>query len=225
MIETKFLQAEDCEFKFSDEDYRVEGYASTFNGTDSQNDTILPGAFSKFLEGKRMPYMRFEHLPWVIPGKWIAANEDQKGLHIVGELTRGHSASEDLRASMRHGTIRGLSIGFQSPNQNTFQRKSTGGRLLSEINLVEVSFTHNPSDRNAVIESFKSEVGAISTLADMENFLRDVGNISKSMAMTLMSQMKTVIRSESETAREQEIKAATELKGLFKTYDLSDLIR
>jgi len=197
MIETKFLQAEDCEFKFSDEDYRVEGYASTFNGVDTHNDTILPGAFSKFLEKKNMPFMRFEHLPWVMPGKWIVAAEDSKGLHVVGQLTRGHSAAEDLRASMRHGTIRGLSIGFPRPEQSAFQRKNSGGRLLREINPIEISFTHNPSDRNAVIESFKSEVEAISSLADMEDFLRDVGNLSKSMTTTLVSQMKTLCRSDS----------------------------
>jgi uncharacterized protein len=118
-------------------------------------------------------------------------------LHAIGQLTRGHSAAEDLRASMRHGTIRGLSIGFPTPNQAAFERKASGGRLINEIKLIEISFTHNPSDRNAVVDSFKSEVAAIASLADMETFLRDAGNLSRSMATTLVSQMKTLCQSDS----------------------------
>jgi len=224
MLETKHLPAEECEFKFSDEDYRIEGYASTFNGNDTHKDTIVPGAFSKFLSQKRVPIMRFEHIPWLIPGKWMALSEDNKGLHIDGQLTRGHSLAEDLRASMRHGTIRGLSIGYPRPGPGTFDVKSDGGRILREINLIEVSFTHAPSDRNAVVESFKSEVAAIATLGDLEDFLRDAGNMSKSMACTLISQMKAVCLGDPDEAKVR-VETVKQLKSVLDKYDIRKLIK
>jgi len=221
MLQYKNHPLEACEFRFNDDDWQVTGYASAFNSVDSFNDTVLPGAFAESIKAK-VPVMRFEHLRYATPGKWDSAVEDEKGLRVSGHLTRDHSIAKDLRASMRHGTIRGLSIGFWTP-EDGFEAKSDGGRILKKINLVEVSFTADPAEPLATIDSFKSEVAAIATLADMEDFLRDTGNLSKSMACTLISQMKAVCLGDPDKAKAQN-EAVMQLKSVLDKYDLRKLI-
>jgi hypothetical protein len=72
-----------------------------------------------------------------------------------------------------------------------------------------------------VVESFKSEVAGIATLSDMEDFLRDVGNLSKSMACTLLGQMKTLCRGDS-GKQSQEL---DRLMDTLKTHDLKALLK
>lgn len=89
-METKHLPFEATELKFNDEDWRVEGYASVFDSVDKVGDTVQRGAFIKSLN-ERMPSMRFEHLRWATPGMWTKAEEDERGLKVIGQLTRDHS--------------------------------------------------------------------------------------------------------------------------------------
>jgi len=126
---------------------------------------------------------------------------------------------------MRHGTIRGLSQGFWVP-EGGFTKNAHGGRDLSEINLVEVSFTADPAEPKATIEHFKSALADLNSIRDLEEFLRDSGNFSKSMAAALISHVKTLCRSESEqeAASKRELQAA-QLKAVFDKYDIRELIR
>jgi HK97 family phage prohead protease len=195
MLEYKTQPIEDCELKWHDDDWAVTGYATVWDSTDLAGDTVKRGAFEESLKSA-MPQMRFEHLRYATIGKWDKAYEDDRGLKVEGHLTRDHSLAKDLRASLRHGTIRGLSQGFHVKPGGA-ENKPEGGRILKSLGLVEVSFTASPCEPLAVVESFKSEVAGLATLADMEDFLRDVGNLSKSMTTTLVSHMKTLCRSDS----------------------------
>jgi HK97 family phage prohead protease len=197
-METKHLPFEATELKFNDEDWRVEGYASVFDSVDKVGDTVQRGAFIKSLN-ERMPSMRFEHLRWATPGMWTKAEEDERGLKVIGQLTRDHSLAKDLRASLRHGTVRGLSIGFVIKDAE----QDGPNRILKEIDLHEVSFTANPAEPQAVVTAWKSELGNIESLADFERFLRDSGDISKSMATALTSHLKTLLLSDSERVDEE----------------------
>jgi HK97 family phage prohead protease len=225
-MEIKSNPLEACELKFNDDEWHVAGYATVFNSFDKVGDRIMPGAFTKTLEAKNPIRMHFEHLRWITPGKWEKAYQDEKGLRVEGYLTRGHSWATDLRASMRHGTIGGLSQGFNVPDGG-YQKNEKGGRDIYEINLVEVSFTGNPAEPKATIESFKSEIAGLATLSDFENFLRESGGFTKSMATALIGQFKSVCRSESDAqAQEQmrELQAAMRLKSVLDKYDISKLI-
>ena len=225
-METKTLPIEVCELKFDDDEWKVEGYASVFNSVDKVGDTVLPGAFSKSLQGGREIRMHMEHMRWTHPGKWVDFREDQHGLKATGYLTRDHSQAKDLRASMRHGTVRGLSIGFVIPEGGA--EKKGDIRLLKEIELHEVSFTGTPAEPQAMLTAWKSELSTIESLSDFESFLRDSGaNISKSMATALTSHLKRLILSESEQA-EEEIKRerqrqAEEFKAALNRYQLKIL--
>lgn len=219
-METKHNPIEICELKFSDDDWKVTGYASVFNSVDMVGDTIIPGAFQKSLESGNEVRMHMEHLRWITPGRWDAAHEDDKGLYIEGHLTRDHSVAKDLRASMRHGTVRGLSIGYVIPPKGSKDKKG-GGRDISAIDLVEVSFTATPAEPKATIESFKSELDSIQDIREFESFLREVGNFSKSMANATIGKFKTLVQSESVTER---AKVMQELKSIMDQYDLRHLI-
>lgn len=219
-MEIKRNPIEACELKFNDDEWRVEGYASVFNSVDKVGDTIIPGAFAKSIE-ERPIGMQMEHLRWVTPGKWDSATEDEKGLRVVGHLTRDHSVAKDLRASMRHGTIKGLSIGFAIP-QGGYEERDDGGRNISEVKLYEVSFTANPAEPKATIESFKSELESIEDIKEFESFLREAGHFSRSMAKLTIGKAKTLVQREAVTERNE---ATQELKTLMsRARDLQKLI-
>ena len=121
---------------------------------------------------------------------------------------------------MRHGTTRGMSIGFNVP-PNGAEKKEDGGRILKTIDLVEISLTGSPAEPKAIIESFKSELDSIETIREFETLLRDVAGLSKSMAFAAVGKMKTLVRSDSVTERNQRTQ---ELKSIMDKYDLRNLL-
>jgi hypothetical protein len=222
-METKTLPIEACELKFDDEQWKVEGYASVFNSIDKVGDTILPGAFVKSIERGVEIKMYYEHSRLLKPGKWDSLAEDEHGLKAAGHLTRDHSLAKDLRAELRHGTVRGMSIGFHTTEAGT-KTRDDGGRDLSEIELVEISFTGSPAEPKAVVTAWKSELAGIQNLGDFEAFLRDSGPYSRSMATALTSHLKRLIQSDSEaTSEEKQRDQAADFKALLNRHQLAIL--
>jgi HK97 family phage prohead protease len=193
-METKQLAIE-AEFKtFNDDEWKVEGYGSVFDSVDLVGDTIRKGAFEDSVESK-MPKMHLEHFRLITPGMWTKAVEDHHGLRLTGYLTRGHSWAKDLRASLRHGTIRGLSIGFTLPEDG--YEKTEDGRLITKANLFEVSFVGEPAEPKAQVENWKSEIADLESLQDFERFLRDLGAMPRSAVTAYVSRFKTSMQSDS----------------------------
>lgn len=174
----KTLSLSDCQIKLDDSGGTFEGYASVFGGKDSYGDTIVRGAYASTLRENGKPKMFFNHGSWDLPiGKWLKAKEDDKGLVVAGEFTTGHRMAEDVRASLKHGTVDGLSIGYYL-KAGDFEELDGGGRLIKKVSkLVEVSIVTFPADGAARIdlESVKSEMEGIETMRDFERFLRDAG--------------------------------------------------
>lgn len=220
-METKTNPIETCEFKFDDDEWKITGYASVFNSTDKVGDTILPGAFTKSLETPKEIKMYYEHMRFLKPGKWATFEQDEKGLKVAGYLTRDHSLAKDLRAEMRHGTVKSMSVGFTIPTGGV-EEKEDGGRILKVINLVEVSLTGNPAEPKAIIESFKSELNDIESIRELEGLLRDAAGLSRSMATATIGKMKTLVQSDSVTERNQQVQ---ELKSIMDRFDLRTLLK
>lgn len=190
-MELKTLAVDAVEFKF-DEARKgfFSGYASKFNGVDSYGDTILPGAYAQTLSNRQRPIqMRWNHFGPVI-GKWTKAVEDDHGLYVEGELTPGHSVAEDVYASMKHGAVNGLSIGFRIPSGGS--AKDGKLRQLKRIDLVEISIVETPADLGARIGDVKSVIDEIESLKQAEAFLRDGCGLSWADATALVSQIKAV---------------------------------
>ena len=216
------LALPDCEIKIAKDGRRFEGYASVFGGVDSYNDTIEKGAFTATLDGrKRMPLMLFGHNPGRVIGKWVNLAEDSKGLHGEGEFTPGHTDAENAYASMKHGAIDGLSIGFRVPKGGA-EEKEDGGRVLKVIDLVEISVVTMPADDAARVSAVKETVEAIASLRDAEAFLRDSG-CSRATAQTLLSRIRSIVLSDSHKEAQEEIEEMK--KRLLKLADIGKLTK
>lgn len=184
----KLLDVKSVEFKFDGKTGEFEGYASVFGGVDSYGDTIYKGAFEKTLENRERPVrMRWNHYGPVI-GKYVEMYEDEKGLFVRGQLTPGHSIAEDVKASLKHNAIDGLSIGFMLGD---YDEKAGGGRDIKSVKLVEISVVEEPADLAAKITSVKSAIDEARRLADIELILRDAG-LSRSESTALVSRVKAI---------------------------------
>lgn len=181
-VQMKYKQIQANNFKFDDSAYRIEGYASVFGGVDSYGDTVIKGAYLKTLEDRKRPIrMRWNHFGEII-GKWTDIREDEKGLYVVGELTKGHTVAENVYASLKHGAIDGMSIGYFTKQ---YEANDHGGADLHEVELIEISVVEEPADLNATISAVKN----FKTLKEYERALRDVG-FSQSQAKQFVSGIK-----------------------------------
>lgn len=226
MLAHKTLSLSECDIKLAgDGAATFEGYASKFNLVDSYGDTILPGAYADTLKQNGQPKMYGEHSYFLggsgLPiGKW-QASEDDTGLYVRGELTKGMSLANDYHAALKHGTIDGLSVGgMLSPAD--YEEKDTGGRIIKRwTKLVEVSIVAFPADKHARVDldtvksaMLSAEISHLETIKDFERFLRDAGGLSKGLALALTSRAKSIFRSDSDGA--PEAKAMQELDAALK---------
>jgi len=123
----------------------IAGYASVFGARDQGGDVVAPGAYAASLKalaaaGRRVK-MLWQHDPTQPIGIWDEVREDAKGLFVKGrilpEIARGREAAALLAA----GAIDGLSIGYRTRKA---AKAAQGGRLLSELELWEVSLVTFP---------------------------------------------------------------------------------
>jgi Escherichia/Staphylococcus phage prohead protease len=153
--ETMTLPASEVRFAADDEKGEFAGYASVFGEPDSYGDTIKPGAFKKTLaaRGKAgQPAMLWGHDPSQPIGVWTELVEDTRGLKVTGKLvtktTRGAEAFELLKA----GAVTGLSIGFRT---RAAERGPNGGRVVTDIELFEISLVTMPAASKARVTSVR----------------------------------------------------------------------
>lgn len=100
----------------------IEGYGAVFNSPTRISgwegdfeETIAPGAFRKSLR-ERSLLMQFDHgqhpLLGSLPlGRWTVAEEDDRGLHLVGRLTDNWLV-QPFRDAIRDGGVKGMSFRF-----------------------------------------------------------------------------------------------------------------
>jgi HK97 family phage prohead protease len=206
-MELKHLGFNDLELKFAGDDMVFTGYASIFGGVDSYGDTIDPQAYEKTLKERQRPIrMRWNHYGPVI-GKWLSIQTDAKGLSVTGQLTPGHSTAVDVYASMKHGAIDGMSIGYMPLLTESI---GEGKRLLKQIELVEISVVEEPADLGAKIEGVKHAIENASTIREIENALRDSGGFGRADACALVARIKSMLQGElaAEEKAKREIAAA-----------------
>lgn len=207
-METKRLNLDSLELKFVGEDMTFEGYASIFGGVDAYGDTIDPKAYDDTLIERERPIrMRWNHFGPVI-GKWLSMFVDGKGLYVSGQLTPGHSTAIDVYASLKHGAIDGMSIGYIP---RMVEEMGEGRRLLKQIDLVEISVVEEPADLGAKVESVKYQLDACYSMKEVETFLREVGKFSKADSIALIGRIKRLALGE----QDAEMKAKQEIAKLM----------
>lgn len=143
-LETKFVALSALEE--TGDAGRLHGYASIFGVPDQQGDIVRQGAFRASLDalhraGRRVKFL-WQHDPATPIGVWSEVREDARGLMVTGEILSGVTRGQDAIQLMRAGAIDGLSIGYRTIRAEP--NRETGGRILTEIDLWEVSLVTFP---------------------------------------------------------------------------------
>lgn len=133
------------------------GYAAVWGKRDAFGDVLQPGAFAKSLaahkaNGTRVLMLR-GHDPSEVIGTWQGVQEDATGLRVDGRLVLETRSGAEAYALMKAEAIDGLSIGFRTIRATATQG---GGRLVHELDLIEVSLVACPAQPAARITGIRS---------------------------------------------------------------------
>jgi HK97 family phage prohead protease len=119
----------------------ISGYASLFGKPDQSGDIVERGAYEASLAKGRSIKMLWQHDPTQPIGVWDEVREDSKGLWVKGRLLTDVAKGREAASLIGAGAIDGLSIGYRTVKA---RKDDKGGRLLSELELWEVSLVTFP---------------------------------------------------------------------------------
>lgn len=180
------------ELKFLAETGLFEGYASVFDVLDSAGDQIAPGAFKDSLEQWRLqnalPPLLWQHDTGEPIGVWREMFEDDHGLFVRGELfIKDITRAKEAYKLLQEKVVTGLSIGYRT--QESYREQETGIRILTKIDLMEVSMVTFPANHHARVSAVKSmfDAGIIPSEREFEAFLREAG-LSRKQAKGMIAQ-------------------------------------
>lgn len=221
--ERRDLPLELAEIKLAKDGEAVEfeGYASVWGRVDSYGDTVIKGAFTEALKERR-PMMLFGHSPGRVPGKWVSYDEDDKGLKVRGQLTPGHSEASDIAASLKHGSLNGLSIGGFSKD---WEAQKNGGRVIKVFDLFEVSIVSMPAEQEARIDTatVKAACESFTKLSEFEDFLCDTAGLSKRAATAVVSRFSGIVRGDPAPTPDK-VKGAGVMLDAIRSLELPTLL-
>lgn len=133
------------------------GYASLFGARDQSGDVVMPGAFAASLRkrGAAQVRMLFQHDAAEPVGTWIDLHETPRGLHVTGRLDRNVQRARELFSLLESKGLDGLSIGFRTVRAR--RDRATASRLITEIDLWEISLVTFPMLSGARVTGTKSD--------------------------------------------------------------------
>jgi HK97 family phage prohead protease len=138
-----------------DEAGTITGIAWPFGSADSVGDIIVKGAFHVAVPD--LP-MLLGHNPDEPIGLWEEVKETDEGLTVKGKLFVDESArARAVRGLIQGGLVSGLSIGFRTKAAS----KRGRNRVISALDLLEISVVRNPAHQGARISSAKNATAAI----------------------------------------------------------------
>ncbi|MDG4649799.1 HK97 family phage prohead protease [Roseibacterium sp. SDUM158017] len=167
-LETKFCRAE---AKLTVTERReITGYASLFGAVDQGGDIVERGAYASSLRGGRGVKMLWQHDPREPIGIWDEVREDAAGLFVKGRLLDGVARAREAAALIEAGAIDGLSIGYRTVRAH---RNDKGQRLLTEVDLWEVSLVTFPMLPEARLAPTRPETAKQDDLQDLAAAFHD----------------------------------------------------
>lgn len=189
-MDFKHIDIGAADLKFTD-GRKFSGYASVFGGVDAYGDSIVKGAYSETIKDRERPIrMRWNHFGPVI-GKWVEMKEDDVGLHVRGELTPGHTVADNVHASMKHGAVDGMSIGYRVRDSE----EKDGITYLKKIDLIEISVVEEPADLGARVgdvKKFMDALDGVESFREVEALLRESAGLSRDAATKLVSRIRSI---------------------------------
>ncbi len=208
------------EIKLLAESGLFEGYASVFHVTDSARDRIAPGAFNTSLAQHamdgRLPPMLWQHDSKQPIGAWREMREDAHGLYVRGTLFVDDipKAREAYRL-LKENVVTGLSIGYRA--KQSHRDEKSGDRVLTEVELLEVSMVTFPANDHARIARVKSilQDGDVPSEREFEAFLREAG-LSRKQAKGVIAQGYKSLMSRDAAEDEEDIRLIRDLTDTIR---------
>lgn len=193
---------ETLEVKAIGDDGTFEGYGSIFKNVDAYGEVVEPGAFTASLVDARQKgrsiKMLWQHDPSQPIGVWDAMSEDSKGLQVKGRLLKDDVPQASATyALLKAGALDGLSIGYRVVEAAPHPDKS-GVLSLKKLDLKEVSVVTFAANDRARVTDVKHMIaaGLLPTVREFEDFLRDAGGFSKSLAAAIAAKATPHLRGE-----------------------------
>jgi uncharacterized protein len=117
---------------------RIAGYAALFDIADGARDTIRKGAFARTLAEQAAPLPLFwQHKPEQRIGTVERIAEDERGLRVIARVDNADSLA--VQQLLRR-EVSGLSFGYRARGY----RRVPDGRVLEDIDLIEISLVTHP---------------------------------------------------------------------------------
>lgn len=137
----------------------ISGYASVFSYVDSHGDTIQKGAFQESIQRHRCGEsikLLWQHDQSQPIGYITDIYEDEYGLFINAKLLLDEiNKAKEVYALIKTNSVNSLSIGFKVLNSFLDHQKSC--RVITDLNLWEVSLVTFPANNKAKITHIKSQ--------------------------------------------------------------------
>ena len=150
----------------------ISGYASLFELKDQGGDRVAKGAYSASLAALaskgRTVKMLWQHDPAQPIGVWDEVRSDARGLWVKGRILDSTQCGREAVALIGAGAIDGLSIGYRTVRAT---KDDKGHRVLTELDLWEVSLVTFPMLANARVSGKADEPGAWADLRELAEAL------------------------------------------------------
>jgi uncharacterized protein len=122
---------------------KFAGYAALFGVRDAGGDVILKGAFARTLSDRKEPIPLFWQHQSDLRIGWVERiAEDAKGLRVIAAIDNPDGGAG---LALRQGKASGLSFGYRARGYS----RDDAGRVLSDIQLLEVSLVTHPMQHAA----------------------------------------------------------------------------
>jgi HK97 family phage prohead protease len=181
-LETKSIE---LDLKALTEEGEFEGLASTFGNVDEGGDMIRPGAFKASIKNAKRIRLLWSHDMREVIGIWQSLEETDKGLLAKGQLALGVQRGKEALELMRMGAVDSLSIGFRVPkNGSQFENET---RILTKVDLMEISVVAMPMNPKARIQSVKSANGDLGSERVFERWIMRDSEFTRSEAIVIIN--------------------------------------
>lgn len=184
------------EIKAIDEAGYIAGIAAGISNVDHGGDMIMPGVMAKAVAGRSaVPMLLFHDMKQPV-GSWGKFVERGSDFEVEGRFAMKARAGQEAHALAEAKALGGLSIGYRTLRH----RIEAKVRQLHELLLHEISLVPVGMNDRAVVTQIKSlvEAGELPTVRDFEDFLREAGGFSKSLAAAIAGKAAPHLRGEPE---------------------------
>lgn len=183
--------------KAIEDDGSIEGLAVGYGNLDRGGDVVMPGAIR--MAGKTLPMLMY-HDQKRPAGVWTSFEETSDGLLAKGRFSMSTLNGREAHGLVKDGALGGLSMGYQALKHHIVGK----ARHLVEVALHEVSLVTIPMNEKTLITSVKDILagGQLPTVREFEEFLRDAGGFSKSLATAIAAKATPHLRGDPEAKAE-----------------------